>query len=48
MVGKDMFYHFYKTYTYFARYKLLDRRLVLKIPVKQNMASTVLNNYYIR
>ena len=38
MVGKDMFYHLYKTYTYFARYKLLDGRLVLKIPVKQNMA----------
>ena len=38
MVGKDMFYHLYKTYTYFVRYKLLDGRLVLKILVKQNMA----------
>ena len=38
MVGKDMFYHLYKTYTRFARYQLFDRRPVLKIPVKQSIA----------
>ena len=34
MVGKDMLYHLYNTYTHSARYQLLDRRSVLKIPVK--------------
>ena len=38
MVGKDMFYHLYKTYTYFVRYKLLVEQLLLKILVKHNMA----------